>query len=215
MNPVARHDNLLTQSVGNELVIYDQSRHRVHRLNETAAAIWNGCDGKTTITDLATLLPSELEATPDVVWMALDKLGKAHLLESNVELPSEVADPARRTWMRRMAFAGGAALLLPVVASMSAPTPAMAQSGEPPVHHGGGDDDDDTNVLPIVAAGAAVAAVAGSGGGGGGGDTGNNDAVPCATRVPGGDGGGCTGAPCGPGLRCLPSLTDPSKCVCR
>lgn len=212
MNPVARQDNLLTQSVGDELVIYDQTRHRVHRLNKTAAAIWNGCDGKTTVANLATLLPSELETSEDVVWMALDKLGKARLLESNVEQPSEVADPARRTWMRRMAFAGGAALLLPVVASMSAPTPAMAQSGG----GGGGGGDDDDHTLEIVAGGAAVAAVALSGGGGGD-DTppSDPDSVPCAQRVPGSDGGGCSGAPCGPGLRCLPSLTDPSKCVCR
>lgn len=212
MTPVARHDNLLTQDVGGELVIYDQTRHRVHRLNQTAATVWRHCDGKTTVADMALLLPQS-EASQDVVWMALEKLGKANLLDGRVESPVEVRDQSRRDWMRRAALAGSAALLLPVVSSMTAPTPAMADSPQ-------GDDDDN---LEIVAAGAAVTAAAiasggGGGGGGGNGDTGGENAeepIPCAQRVPGANGSGCSGAPCGPGLRCLPSLTDPSKCVCR
>jgi hypothetical protein len=210
MRPVARHDNLLTQEVGNELVIYDQARHRVHRLNETAARIWRGCDGKTSVADLATRLPQS-ESSEDVVWMALEKLGKAKLLEARVEAPAAVRDQSRRDWMRRAALAGGAVALLPVISSMTAPTPVMADSGN------GGDDD---NTIEVVAAGAAVAAVAASGDSGGGtsGDSNNDkgdEVIPCAQRVPGASGGGCTGAPCGPGLRCLPSLTDPTKCVCR
>ena len=206
MTPVARQDNLLTQDVGDELVVYDQTRHRVHRLNQTAASVWRQCDGRTTIADMAMVLPQH-EASEEVVWLALEKLGKAHLLESSVESPAEVRDQSRRDWMKRMAFAGGAALLLPVVTSMSAPTPAMANTG---------DDDDDIEVLAAGAAVVGVAAVAG----GGGGEDGkteeeDDDVIPCAQRVPGSNGSGCSGAPCGPGLRCLPSLTDPSKCVCR
>jgi hypothetical protein len=140
--------------------------------------------------------------------LALDKLGKANLLESRVQSPAQVRDQSRRDWMRRAALTGGAVLLLPAVSSMTAPTPAMADSG----------DDDDN--IEILAAGAAVtaAAVSNSNGGTDGNQNKNNyvyNVIPCAQRVPGAGGGGCTGAPCGPGLRCLPSLTDPTKCVCR
>ena len=55
MTPVARHDNLLTQDVAGELVVYDQTRQRVHRLNQTAATIWRSCDGKTSIADMEML----------------------------------------------------------------------------------------------------------------------------------------------------------------
>lgn len=211
MTPVARHQDLLTQEVGGELVVYDQARHRVHRLNETAAIVWRQCDGRTDVSAIAKSLP-QTEATEEVVWLALEKLGKANLLEARVESPAAVRDQSRREWMRRAAIAGGAVMLLPVVSSMTAPTPAAADSG----------DDDDDDKIRVLAAGATVAALAATGGGGGGtggggGSTEPNkdDVVPCAQRVPGAAGGGCTGAPCGPGLRCLPSLTDPSKCVCR
>jgi hypothetical protein len=200
MTPVARRDSLLTQEVGSELIVYDQTRHRVHRLNETAATVWRHCDGNTDVAGIAGHLQAS-ESAEDVVWLALEKLGKANLLEVRVEAPSAVRDQSRRDWMRRAALAGGAVLLLPVVASMSAPTPAMADSN--------GDTNHD---IEILAAGSAVTAAALSHGGGG--KENGDDTIPCAQRVPG-SGGGCTGAPCGPDLRCLPSLTDPTKCVCR
>jgi hypothetical protein len=57
------------------------------------------------------------------VWLALDHLDRAHLLDARPEPPAELAGHSRRDLLRR---AGLAAALLPVVASILAPTPAEA-----------------------------------------------------------------------------------------
>ncbi len=40
-----RHTDLLTSVLEGELVIYDEANGVVHRLNPTARAIWERCDG--------------------------------------------------------------------------------------------------------------------------------------------------------------------------
>jgi hypothetical protein len=124
-NPDSRRDRLLVQEVGAELVVYDQERHRVHRLNRAAALVWQNCDGDHTVADLAALLRDELtpDANEEWVWQALGRLGKAHLLKEPVARPGGVT---RRRALR--ALSGSAALLalLPVVSTMLTPSPARA-----------------------------------------------------------------------------------------
>lgn len=127
MRPHARKDGLLVQEVGDELVIYDQERHRAHRLNQTAALVFRHCDGQTTVKELATLLQTELDVPADeeMVWLALDRLDKAHLLRERLTRPAGVAGVSRRQVVRRLAKTAALALL-PVVTTLMAPTPAMA-----------------------------------------------------------------------------------------
>jgi len=128
MVPVARQDNLLVQEIGNEVVVYDQERDQAHTLNRTAAFVWRNCDGETTVPQLAALVAVELgvAADEDVVWMALDRLSRANLLEGKVERPGKAV--SRRELLRRMSVAGAAAVMLPMVTSLVAPTAAMAAS---------------------------------------------------------------------------------------
>ncbi len=135
MYPTARQDKLLVQELGDELVVYDQESDRAHRLNRTAALVWRHCDGRTGVAALAEVLRSELDLPPDdqVVQLALDRLERANLLR----LPDAPAEStprrpvSRRHVMRRLAAAGAASMLLPVVSSITAPTPAQAHSREP------------------------------------------------------------------------------------
>ncbi|HLJ67375.1 MAG TPA: PqqD family protein [Chloroflexota bacterium] len=113
MTPKARRANLLVQEVGSDLVIYDQVSHQAHCLNETAAAVWLHCDGTKSTEELATLTGGSEEA----VWMALERLGNANLLESTGKGAGKM-----------LALAVGAGVLLPVVESILAPTPAAAGS---------------------------------------------------------------------------------------
>ena len=48
--PLSRNqdENLLSLPVGDELVVYDLERHKASCLNETAAQVWQWCDGATT-----------------------------------------------------------------------------------------------------------------------------------------------------------------------
>ena len=116
----ARSNNLLVHNVGAEMVVYDRDRQTAHRLNETATAVWQRLDGRTSATRIA----SDLRCDPNVVIMAIDHLQGAHLLEAKD--PSPVS---RRSAVRKVARLAAAGLVLPVVSSISAPMPAMAASG--------------------------------------------------------------------------------------
>ncbi len=87
MRPQARRKDLLVEKVGDELVIYDLERQRLHQLNRAAALVWQSCDGRKTVPELKKVLQNELNAAADetVVWKALDRLGKAHLLKEPVK----------------------------------------------------------------------------------------------------------------------------------
>jgi hypothetical protein len=132
MLPDARHDKLLVQEVGDELVIYDLERDRAHRLNRSTALIWRRCDGQTTAEELATLLEMELSVPADerVVWLALDRLGKAHLLRERLTPPAEAVAISRREAIA-VGLAGAAVLLLHGCDSITAPTPDAVLTGRP------------------------------------------------------------------------------------
>jgi hypothetical protein len=64
-----------------------------------------------------------------MVWLALEQLGKVDLLESRVEAPREAAAVSRRSFMRTVGIGVvGGAVVLPLVTSIVAPTPAHAAS---------------------------------------------------------------------------------------
>lgn len=130
MLPEARKDKLLVQQVGDELVVYDQERHKAHRLNRTAAFVWRHCGSQRTAAEVAVLLESELNvpANEELVWWTLNRLDKAHLLQEHMTRPTEAASISRRQVVRRLGLVGGLAVLLPVVTSIVAPTPVMASS---------------------------------------------------------------------------------------
>ena len=44
--PISRKANILTQEIGNEILIYDLSINKAFSLNETLVLIWQSCDGK-------------------------------------------------------------------------------------------------------------------------------------------------------------------------
>jgi hypothetical protein len=124
--PLARDQGLIIHELPDETLIYDLTRHRAHRLNHTAALIWRQCDGQSTVADMTSRLQKELNSSlrEEMVWMALDRLGKAQLLREQVTPPADSAHYSRREMMRKLGMAGGLTLLLPVVMSIGAPTAA-------------------------------------------------------------------------------------------
>jgi len=124
-HPKARQNDLVVQELFDELVVYDLQRNQVHSLNPTAALVWQQCDGHTSPAQLAGRLQPHLKPAQaeELVWLALDRLQQAHLLEHKL-----VARPGGLKISRRRALRalGISALLLPVVASI--PAPAAAQN---------------------------------------------------------------------------------------
>ena len=135
MLPTARPaDELRVVDLPDEVLIYDLKRHQAHCLNQTAAFVWRRCDGQTSVAQLAALLQADLEglniaAAEEMVWLALDRLSRAHLLRERVLPPAVAAGIPRRALLRKVALAVvGGALVLPLVETIVAPTVAMAAS---------------------------------------------------------------------------------------
>ena len=122
MKPQTRRSGLLVRELPDELLVYDQERHRAHCLNRTAAVVFQLADGTRTLSDLAALADADVE----VVRVALERLADAGLLESAVPVASPATSEgiSRREVARRVGLA--AAVLLPAVVSIIAPTPAEA-----------------------------------------------------------------------------------------
>lgn len=128
--PRARVDCLIRE-FDSELLIYDPQRNVGHCLNSTAAAAWKLCDGKNSSSQIARTLSRQLSAPMDesVVLLALDQLADAHLL---VETAVPNKRLSRRVAVRRIGIA--AAIALPLVTSIVAPTPTQAASCFPDGH---------------------------------------------------------------------------------
>lgn len=121
--PQARTDNLVIRELDDETLVYDMERDKAHCLNQTAALIWQQCDGKTTATQAARALGKELDTSvdADLVWLAVRQLQRFHLVEVSKNSPSV----SRRDLVLKYA---PLALALPVILSINTPAPAQAAS---------------------------------------------------------------------------------------
>jgi len=122
--PQARRDGLIVRELPDEVLVYDNEDNKAHCLNQTAAAVWRHCDGETSVSEISFRLAREF-STPvdeDVVWLALDTLGKSGLLEEPMVRPTGVS---RGAVVKKAALVG-AALSVPAVFSVLAPTAGAA-----------------------------------------------------------------------------------------
>jgi hypothetical protein len=126
--PRARRD-VVTQELPDELLVYDTVRHKAHCLNRAAALVWKHCDGKTTIAQMGALLEEAgLPPGVEVIELALNELERAHLLAERMSLPGSIQSRSRRALLKKAGLIAGAALAIPLVQSIVAPTVAQAAS---------------------------------------------------------------------------------------
>jgi Coenzyme PQQ synthesis protein D (PqqD) len=125
-NPRARKDGLIVQNLPDETLVYDLERDRAHCLNQTAAFVWQHCDGRSSAKEIAGALQDETKQPVDerLVWLAIDQLGRNHLLKDSPALPPNVVGINRREVMRALGLT--AAVAIPLVATIVAPLPAQA-----------------------------------------------------------------------------------------
>ena len=133
LQPRARTEGLVINDLTDEVLVYDLKRDKAHCLNQTAAAVWKLCDGQRTAAQIASLISrqesergSEVSAhvmTEQMVWLALEQLGRDHLLEERMTWPAAIPHLSRREVMR---LGLGAAIAVPIIVSISAPPPAQA-----------------------------------------------------------------------------------------
>lgn len=122
--PEARQDGLVIQDMPEEILVYDLGTNKAHCLNQTAAFVWKACDGKNTVTDIASLFSNKTDGiiNEDLVWLAIDQLNEKNLLKT--EMVSKFQGETRRSVIKKIGLA--AVIALPVVASLAAPTSVLA-----------------------------------------------------------------------------------------
>lgn len=120
--PLARNANIVVQGLGKEVLVYDLSSHKAYNLNETAAVIYQACDGQTTFEDLK----RRHKFTDGLIYLALDGLRDDHLLETNASFASPFAGVSRRDAIKKVGMAS--LIALPLISSLTAPRAAQAAS---------------------------------------------------------------------------------------
>jgi len=121
MHPL-RSKTAYTETLDDEVCVYDWARHEVHALNATAASVWLLCDGKTSVAEMVDRLRPGLPHPEHVVALALEEFQKKQLLDGNYKQASPGPLFSRRAAVRIGLTA------LPIVTSIVAPTPLQAQS---------------------------------------------------------------------------------------
>ena len=126
---VPKRKDTTVRQLCDELLVYDKATNKAHCLNESAAEVWNLCDGKSTVAEIVPLLKKKAKAPTDeqMLWMALLRLEKAGLLQNDVPLSGLVCTLSRREASRRVG-ATAAALAVPVIASILVPKAEAAVS---------------------------------------------------------------------------------------
>jgi len=125
-SPKKRRQGLVIKELPDEVLVYDLDRNKAHCLNHSAAAVWERCDGRTTVPEIARAVENKtgVKVSLEFIWLAIEALARGHLLEERVDWPAAVPRISRREAVRRIGI--GAAFAIPLVTSIIAPTPAQA-----------------------------------------------------------------------------------------
>lgn len=126
--PRSRRDNIVVQKLDGELLIYDLNESKAFCLNQTSAMVWQSCDGKKTIAEISDQVGKQLNSqiNEDIVWLALDQLGKENLIENQIEINNKFAGLSRREVIKKVGLAS--IIALPMVSSLVAPPAVHANS---------------------------------------------------------------------------------------
>jgi len=129
--PRARKDQLISEEVAGECVVYDSRQKKAHHLNSTLTWVWSRCDGATSIDAMAAAFERQFDIKNgrDILLPGLKQLADCQLLENPLDIPYTAAD---ENGISRRAMVAGGSVLMPAVISMVAPTPAAAQSDKKP-----------------------------------------------------------------------------------
>ena len=136
MNPIARTDELISQEVEDEIIVYDETDDTACCLNPLAATIWRLCDGRQSVEDLVEIVVRQMDLPKEVdpqtaVWRTLEDLEQHNLLSSYESTGPSKAAEADSVMSRRKAIKMTliGLSLFPTVKSIITPTLAMADSG--------------------------------------------------------------------------------------
>jgi len=127
-NPKARKKNIVVQELEDETLVYDLDSNKAACLNETSRMIWNYCNGKNSIDEIADLVSVEAKSlvSTELVELCIEQLMRESLLDNNCDLTTSLTGLSRREAVKRIGLS--VAVALPIVASIAAPSAVEAQS---------------------------------------------------------------------------------------
>lgn len=120
--PPARMNDLVVQELATEVLVYDSKNDKAFCLNDTLKIVFQACDGKTSFAELR----AKHGLTDDLIFLALDELRGANLLDEGHVYNSPWAGLSRRDVLAKIGVASMFAL--PAILSTTVPTPAQAAS---------------------------------------------------------------------------------------
>ena len=118
--PKAKTENIVVQQLNDETLIYNLTTNQAFCLNETAAKVFELCDGIATFDKLKT----KYQLTDEIIYLALDGLKKDNLIESDYVSP--FAGMNRREVIKKVGLTS--MITLPILFSLVAPSAAQAAS---------------------------------------------------------------------------------------
>lgn len=126
--PKTRNENIVIQEMNKEILIYDLKDNKAFCLNETSAIIYQLCDGKRTIREIADVMSMKLKTlvSEDYVPLPLHELKKDRLLENADEFEDYFAGMSRREMVKKVGLAS--MIALPIISSVIAPLAVSAAS---------------------------------------------------------------------------------------
>src|SRR5262245_59379837 len=122
-----RVEGLQFERVADEILAVKPATLEAHALNQSAAAVFDLCDGKASKSEMAAEIQrcTGLPADEEIVELALAELVDAVLVVlDGPESPSTIS---RRSLIRRLSLSAAAVMMLPVVETILVP-PAAAQA---------------------------------------------------------------------------------------
>lgn len=129
--PKTRNESIVIQEMEKEILIYDLKVNKACCLNETSAIIYQLCNGKRNVSEIAQKLSeqSQQPVTEDLVWLALDSFKKDNLLEKSEQFEINFNGLSRRQVIKKVGLAS--LVMLPVISSVVAPVSAATGSLAP------------------------------------------------------------------------------------
>ena len=118
-------DGVLTQRIDDEVVVFDAKSNEAHALDQTAALIYESCDGETPRSVVLEAICQSLEISEEEARGLL-----AHSLRELHDKGLLEPDESFGKGLTRREFVGRSALL-PAILTLSVGHPAAAQSGDP------------------------------------------------------------------------------------
>ena len=124
--PKARKNDLSITTIGDETVVFDRLSNKASCLNAVTTTVWQACDGDSDDVKLLNALRNAgfQDVSEETVWVALDQLNQAELLDSAFNIAGVLPkDLSRREMLRSLGKVAGVAL--PVLSTIEI-QPAIA-----------------------------------------------------------------------------------------